>query len=58
MDDRRKNTALSYQAKSVTPHLDRRREWLADRRTHTGWTRIFFIPVGRLFFEFRSVTWA
>ena len=46
MHDRRVNDKLAYHVRTAFGHLDKRSEFLADRRVHRGWTRILFIPVG------------
>ena len=37
-------------------HIPDRRTLMWDRRDHQGWTRILYIPLGRLIFEFHTVT--
>ena len=44
--ERRRNEKLAYHVRTACRRQDRRSEILADRRTHRGWTRILFIPVG------------
>jgi len=46
MKDRRVNDKLAYHVRTAFEHLDKRSEFMADRRVHRGWTRILFIPVG------------
>lgn len=48
MQDRRINDKLAYHVRTACPRQNRRREYMADRRVHRGWSRILFIPVGDL----------
>lgn len=48
MQDRRVNDKLAYHVRTTFQHLDKRSEYMADRRVHHGWSRILFIPVGDL----------
>ena len=50
--DRRKNQILAEHVRTTFPAQDHRSEIRVSRRTHPGWCRILFIPVGTLVSRF------
>lgn len=45
MQDRRINQSLAYHVRTAVPHMDKRREYMADQRIKRILPRIFYTPV-------------
>lgn len=53
--DRRTNQHLAEHVRTMWPAKNLRSEIRVSRRRHEGWTRILFIPMPRLIWEWKSV---